>query len=103
MQFLLRRHGGALIVYLLSKKIKRPLSVEPLLRQALAWLMSAQRVSRRDQRNHSARPDRGAPHGVSHWGERQVSNCAESVPASRAFAAMCSPGEQRVVRKFCGI
>jgi hypothetical protein len=41
--------GGALIVYLLSKKIKRSLSVEPLPRQALAWLMSAQRVLRRDR------------------------------------------------------
>jgi hypothetical protein len=39
MQFLLRRNDGALVGYLLSKEIKRPLSVRPLPRQALAWLM----------------------------------------------------------------
>jgi hypothetical protein len=40
--FLLRRHV-ALVVYLLSKNIKRSLSVRPSPREALAWLISAQR------------------------------------------------------------
>jgi hypothetical protein len=41
-QFLLRRHV-ALVVYLLSKNVKRSLSVRPPPRGALAWLMSVQR------------------------------------------------------------
>jgi hypothetical protein len=41
-QFLLR-HNVALVVYLLSKNVKRSLSVRPSPREALAWLMSAQR------------------------------------------------------------
>jgi hypothetical protein len=34
---------SVLIVYLLSKNVKHPLSVRPPPREALAWLMSAQR------------------------------------------------------------
>jgi hypothetical protein len=74
MLFLLR-NVGALIVYLLSKKIKRALSVRPLPRQALAWLISAQRVLR-TQRNAS----RGAPPGGFHSGNTSCPNCAENVP-----------------------
>jgi hypothetical protein len=43
--FLLRRHV-ALVGYLLSKNIKRSLSVRPLPPEALAWLMSVQRGGR---------------------------------------------------------
>jgi hypothetical protein len=41
-QFLLR-HNVALVLYLLCKNVKRSLSVRTSPREALAWLMSAQR------------------------------------------------------------
>jgi hypothetical protein len=39
----LLRYHVALVVYLLSKNVKRSLSIRPPPREALAWLMSMQR------------------------------------------------------------
>jgi hypothetical protein len=64
MQFLLRRNDGALVIYLLSKEIKRPLNVRPLPRQALAWLMSVQRVPASKPRRALHHPVQDVPGAV---------------------------------------